>query len=441
MDDIDQLIKNLTSTLETEHFSDRYSKSKSWVVLDSPHSNTGMGFTQREIIRELNSRGIEPALINLLPNGQGIDPKDLRILLRRAKPDYILWIGAIGWQYIEDLMEWEQCQKINLWYDDPVMRMGAMSITHIVKKYAPNTTQLGNIVLKKPDEVQIYIWDSYWRDYLDQLGIRSCLTHLAVNPQDYYTADIQLSDDAVFIGSIHSPSIIEQRINALPPLFKELTRESEQAIFGKDLIPSWDRVIDDVMRSYSTGKQRIIKEIATLQPMLINNVRWLVWALSKNAARQRLLRAAQAVIPITVFTETKQLDHASTEEFKRFIGHQDERIRFVDTSAYRTSQLPHLYHYGAIHLQATDPQTVNEGLPYRMFQTAASGRTLFSDNKPGYSKMFSEKEMLYYNHPNEIEEKLSEAIKDKDKLKEMGLNARKRAESEHTWKHRLDQIC
>jgi spore maturation protein CgeB len=113
----------------------------------------------------------------------------------------------------------------------------------------------------------------------------------------------------------------------------------------------------------------------------------------------------------------------------------------VDTSDFKASDLGQLYHAGVVQIQATDPQSVLGGIPYRVFQTAASGKALITDLKSELVECFEpETEILGYRSMQEFTSQLSKALKNPTHLAEIGRAAHQRFEKEHTWSHRLATI-
>jgi spore maturation protein CgeB len=111
-----------------------------------------------------------------------------------------------------------------------------------------------------------------------------------------------------------------------------------------------------------------------------------------------------------------------------------------NTDSVPFESLGHLYHYGALHIQATDPQSVDSGVPYRMFQTGMSGKPLLTDWKPGWSNLFSKTDYFVYEKYEEIPDLIEKAMSDKDVLKEKGKLNHKRCIDNHTWGHRIAKL-
>lgn len=400
-----------------------------WVLLDGATFVGAKDFTLSEMESELESRGIKVFRIPICPGGQEICPKELGKVLNQLMPKYIVWNGAAAWRFY-DVIKATQAKRISLWFDDPIMPGEAFNVEKTI-----SSSLL----------VNFFCWDEYWAGEMvkkwnfipptvDQI-------HLAASPRDYYTSEVHLTDDIVFIGHLHSQYELDKTRDCMPSIFNKAARDATAYIIGKNHIPSADVVLGEVLKSWSAGSARLFNDLIIRNQAHIRNLKWYIWAISKNMVRTRMLSSAIEVAPVRMFSETKQLNHASVPEIQQMVGDcSGKKLMVFDSTTYNSKDLCQLYHYGRLHIQATDPQSVVTGIPYRVFQTAAAGRALLTDYKPGWEKVFEpEKEILFYE-PETFQSRLSGAYQEKEKLEEIGRAARTRFENEHTWAHRIDQI-
>ena len=113
-------------------------------------------------------------------------------------------------------------------------------------------------------------------------------------------------------------------------------------------------------------------------------------------------------------------------------------IKIFDTSDFSPADIARLTNYGCVQIQATDPQSVLGGIPCRVFECAASGKTLLADFKPELDECFApETEYIKYNTICDYPFTLCMSTWNKEGV---GHAMRERFLKEHTWQHRIDSI-
>lgn len=418
----------------SEMFSEEKLK-ESWVLLDATPQPHITDFNIKQMTVALRQLGADAGILKLYTNGKDEDPNVIYETIRQKQPKNIVWSGPGGWRYW-NVLKLYQGTKINLWFDDPVMRIDSHQIEHQVREGAAT--------------VSFFCWDNYWSDkFITEYGIMAQNIHLAALESEYYTSTISLTDDLVFIGNLHSSHDIAVSKANLPPIFQKVATECEYYIKNDKRIASWDVIIDRVLDLWPKGDQQLFKDICEKNSTHLMNLRWFVWVLSKNEVRVRMLKKATARHPVRMFCEMKQLHHANKAEIQALVGCHDKRLIIQETSQYKSEELCQLYHYGILNLQAVDPQSMNTGIPYRVFQCAAAGKALLTDYRNQWNTAFEpDKEILFYdleesqfNQPYTLfEDKLEWCLSNKEAIKEIGMAARRRFEKDHTWKKRIEFI-
>lgn len=399
------------------------------VLLEAADSRHGHDFVLQQIALEYNRQGIEPHIINLLRGTVPLEPHVLKNALDKLKSTTIITAGAAcfrHWPVIKEI----KARKISLWFDEPFLRSEAFGIVDQIK----DAGQRG--------DTDIYCWDPFWSDrMMTEWNVPTKGLDLAAHPMEYYESSMNLSDDAVFIGHLHSPKDIAHVVDTLNPLFKRIYLHCMDFIADNFQIPNWHSLIETSVMSMGDGDIRLYRDTAINQPMNLCSLRKSVWMQSKNALRVRILKRAVRVCPVTIFSEMTQLSHANENELRGMIGAYGKDLKVFDTSGYQSKQLCQLYHYGKIQIQATDPQSVYRGVPLRVFQTMASGKVLLTDTKRDWKEIFeSGKEALTYTTEEEFEETLKMSLEMPDTLKDIGHAARQRFLLEHTWEMRFKQM-
>ena len=417
-----------------------------WALLDA--NPTREDFTLRQVARALKKQGHEAAAMRVFDGSRLKDPSEVSRILQGFAPDRILWCSITGLAYTEIWMEepWTNVPKIILWFDDPVMPVDRYGLGNTMKLTARTPNFFHGI------------WDGYWREQARmRWGVRGHAIHLSADEEEYSPearsmVDVRRStQEVVFIGMLHSAKDIVQRISSLPRGLGALAATVRMWLrdFGKSSdeggamhgVGAWDLMWKEALRAVQPKERVLCEAEAGRDPLAVWRLRWALWAMAKNAVRVNILRQALQVAPLRVFCEQKQLEHASETEWRALLGEPGDRLRIVDTSDLKAEELGALYHHGALHLQATDPQSVWGGIPYRVFQCAASGRALLTDLRPELESAFAVGgEVLGYRGGADFIPVLEAALADPERLQQVGKAGRERFEREHTWRHRLESI-
>jgi glycosyltransferase involved in cell wall biosynthesis len=402
-----------------------------WLILDDSSSDVFSSMTISQIVAELSKTEDKVSVANTFENKCAVTNIAVKQLIHQLEPDVILFQGATGLRYFDELNSYD-CKRINLWFDDPLLRVSAYNVK---QQFQDSFLAFDH-----------FIWDGYWRDVvMKKFGVPSQPIHLAADPKQFFPASTIFNyEDMAFIGNLHSPRQIEVIYEGLPPTFQRIIRFAKDYLLkiGDGDVPSWDKIIKAGYEDCTEGEQNLIRVQGERNSEVRSNFHWSVWAMSKNHVRVRMLKRALKFGKIRMFAETgPQQNHANESETRALIGEWTSRLSFHSTFGYNTGDLSELYHHGWIQLQATDPQSVQGGLPYRVFQTAASARPLLTDKKPELGEQFEYgKELLTYDGMDDIESKLEDAYKNRSSLEDIGTAARKRFEMDHTWEHRINYI-
>lgn len=400
-----------------------------WLLLDADIA--GREYTLLQIAKSLNNKDIRPDILPLFDNGKLITNSEMASTLSKEKPDVIVFQGAYGWKYAKELEE-TGAKIHNLLFDDPVMRMEGLGVVNQVQAYHYRSN------------FKLWIWDGYWSEVmLTKYQVICNDMHLAAHPDEFYPSDTSLGNEVMFIGNLNNPIVIEEKISMLPSIFNYVARLVQDEIKHSSEWPlkSWDKWIDNTSKNLPQGGEKLFDQLSSAKPEYLFQLRHIVWNLLKNEARIRMLKKALEVCPITIACETVQQDHANQDQIRGMLNTWSCRLNVVNTSKLKQKEFSHIYHYGNIHINATDPQSVESGIPYRVFQTAASGKALITDTRPGLSKCFTPKEhYMPYENLDEFQATLSAAINNISKVKEIGMAARERFVADHTWDKRVDQM-
>lgn len=387
-------------------------------------------FILRDIRRQLERMGHEVGIVCIAKDRNTMQSKMVvHDEVQKFNPHRIIWLATVGFHYqdVWDRLEYLDVPRFALFYDDPVHRIKDQRLEGLMRMVAVNgyNTYVG-------------VWDGYWREQLFNLyGLQSHEIHLSADAEEFNPSDNNmLPDKYIFVGMLHSQNAINRKFEKLSKplqfivkdidsivsqLVHEKVRHTDYVVFenGESLIQSYG----DVFERYNDAE--------------MVGFRWVVWALLKNASRIMMLRQIQRD-RLAIFSEMMELDHANEDELRLLLKDPDKRIVIVNTSNWSAEQLGEVYSSGLLHIQATDPQSVYGGIPYRMFQSAACGRALLTDSRPELAKAFKRDEevLIYGTGLNDNFFSRSMRVIEMD-LKDVGQRARKRFIQEHTWEHRV----
>ncbi|MBI4023467.1 MAG: glycosyltransferase family 1 protein [Verrucomicrobia bacterium] len=302
-----------------------------------------------------------------------------------------------------------------------------------------------------------FIWDGYWRRKMEAAaGWKSGATHLAAETKhfgpDRREAIAGIRHCAVFLGNVPSAAFMEKAEASLPPLYRNVAamvrRRIAEGVYGLNPFETMGGVIRDLP---SSDREQILGQIESyldstpdftlpLAPHIA--LRKLAWQIGKRETRLRAMRAAASAAPLAILSDIKHADVAGRDELMHALaGGKGREILFVDTSDASYYQLAHFYRSGLLHLQSTDPQSVEGGIPYRVFQCAACAAPLLSDFKKELAGCFApDREILLYQDDRDLPDALRKAVANPSRLREIGRAAYERFLSEHTWTHRMGAL-
>ncbi len=362
-------------------------------------------------------------------------PEQITREIEEQAPDLIMWVSDCVLPFAECLEGGpvRNIPKVSLWFDD-YMRTFALPL-------CPEKHQR----LVKECSLKTYVWDGFWRKkFQERFNIFSYPIHLGADEIECFPSEPThfkgFEDSLIFVGNTPSFDSIKKEASLMPLPCSQIILLTQEIIarspYGRLPYEAYDEAFHSLSAKGKTAVTHFRRDIA--QNILINR---LVWMLGKREVRIRILRLAAQQRQVVILSGHSDKFFADAAEFGRDIGQSRHPLKFINTAHVKLDELGCLYHIGGLHLQATDPQSVEGGIPFRVFETSASGRPLLSDFKPELGDCFkSDLEMLYYQNDQDFSDKLQEALKNPARLKEIGEAACQRFLKEHTWTHRFRHV-
>ena len=318
------------------------------------------------------------------------------------------------------------------WFDDPYRP---------VERWA---RQPGFLDVLRLPTVHHFVWDGHWRQWLQETySIASRPIHLAADPELFRPLPTppEHAGDALFIGTLVSARNLASHLEKLPPVLLKAARQAEAAIRESPYGANPFALLETVLAALPARLRAEADALRERDPDTLLTLHGLVWKWGKNEVRRRMLRAALEAAPVVLFCGNIEKTQAEAGELTALFAGAAHPLLFRDTSHLDGRNLASLYAHGAVHLQATDPQSVAGGIPFRVFQTTACGKTLFTDVKPELLECYREgEEIACYRSEAEIAPGLLHLLKNKSERERIAEAGHRRFQAEHRWDQRIAVI-
>jgi hypothetical protein len=293
--------------------------------------------------------------------------------------------------------------------------------------------------------VRVGIWDGYWRRQWERLTQAEAFPiHLAANPADFSWSAAPWrtgwSHRATFIGTIPSRHSLDQAASALP---------SPLSRFLADLV----RVLEKSpwpIRAYDTAasiklslgaRHRAAIDALLDEPRLLAFWNHLVWRWGKRISRLRGLAAVAEAGPLAILSGHGTEHYADEADLRTALPRHASWV-YADTRALPPSNWSSLFRTGKFQVQITDPQSIEGGLPFRVFECGACAVPLLSDHRPELKDLFPASSGLTVGRDEtELRDAASELFATSDSLlAEQGRRLHRHFLKGHTWEIRWRQI-
>lgn len=349
------------------------------------HKNPRVIFLEsREGVESLFTRGLRtgatacgwhPQII-FLADHDGVPraEKDVRIDLLKAHADAICFLmdAPLDLKNIWDAPSLAPVDKISLWFDDYYRSPKTLARPEVWADW-----QIRH-------KVRVGIWDGYWRCQWKMLtGSDAFPIHLAADPRQFRPGaepwNKEWSDRAVFTGTIPARKSLDEFAAAFPA---HMRRFLEEIITAMNTAVWPIRPYELAQKARSFMPMRYTRAIdATLKdPGVLALWNHLLWRWGKRIARLRGLAAVAKAGPLAVFSGHGVEVYAGEDEIRAALPAGSDFV-YADTKSVPASQWSRLFRTGKFQVQITDPQSIEGGLPFRVFECGASAVPLLSDHR------------------------------------------------------------
>jgi hypothetical protein len=367
--------------------------------------------------------------------GQPRTEKEVRIDLLERCPETVCFLmdAPLDLKYIWDAPSLAAVDKISLWFDDYYRSPKTLAHPEIWTEWQKN------------HGIRVGIWDGYWRCQWKKLtGVDAFPVHLAADPTLLRpTAEPwnrAWSDRAAFVGTIPSLKSLETHSEAFPAPLRRFLDEVCAAM-QTEAWPIKPYELAQKCRSFIAIKYGRAIDAMIKDPTTLALWNHLLWRWGKRIARLRGLSAIAKAGPIAIMSGHGTESYAGEEELRTALP-KDIDLVYADTRNVPASSWKGLFRSGKFQVQITDPQSIEGGLPFRVFECAACRVPLLSDSRPELTTLFpSESGLVTATDEASLEAAAARLFQSsKKELDAMGQSLNKRFLEQHTWEIRWKQL-
>ncbi len=307
--------------------------------------------------------------------------KQVRIDLLVRQPDAVCFLmdAPLDLKHLWDVPSFSGVDKISLWFDDYYRSPKTLAHPEIWTDWQKNFG------------VRVGIWDGYWRCHWKQFtGVEAFPIHLAADPrllrptaQPWNPA---WSERAAFVGTIPSLKSLDIFAGAFPAPLRRFLDEVCVAMERE----AWPiRPYDIAQKTRSFIGEKYGRAIDAMLKDPTTHALWnhLLWRWGKRIARLRGLGAVAQAGPLAIMSGHGTEAYAEEDELRAALPAGIDLV-YADTRAVPASGWKGLFRTGKYQVQITDPQSVEGGLPFRVFECAACRVPLLSDSRPELTALF-----------------------------------------------------
>jgi hypothetical protein len=313
--------------------------------------------------------------------GRPRSEKQVRIDLLVKQPDTVCFLmdAPLALKNLWDVPSLASVDKISLWFDDYYRSPKTLANPEVWTDWQRN------------HGVRVGIWDGYWRCQWKMLtGFEAFPIHLAADPKllrpNAEPWNREWSERAAFVGTIPSLKSLDTFAQAFPA---PLRRFLEEVCIAMQNHPWPLKPYDIAQRSRSFMGEKYGRAIDAMLKDPTTHALWnqLIWRWGKRIARLRGLAAVAKAGPLAIMSGHGTESYAGEDELRAALPKGVDLV-YADTSDIPAAEWKGLFRTGKFQVQITDPQSVDGGLPFRVFECGACGVPLLSDYRAELSALF-----------------------------------------------------
>lgn len=369
-------------------------------------------------------------------NGRPRPVKEVRDDLVQARPDTICFLmdAPLDLKDLWDTPSLAETDKISLWFDDYYRSPRTLAHPEI---WADWQCRHG---------VRVGIWDGYWRQQWKAFtGFEAFPVHLAADSRAFSPRarpwNPAWSDRAIFIGTIPSQRSLDEALGAFPAPLARLADDVYAAMWNAPW-PLRPYHMSQTCQSYLGHKYRLVIE-ALLRDCSVRALwNYWLWRMGKRIARLRGLAAVIKTGPVAILSGHGTEDYAGEEELRTYLPLGTNWV-FADTRTVPSNIWSSLFRTGKWQMQITDPQSIEGGLPFRVFECGACAVPLLSDSRPELKSLFpGASGLTLADNETAVQENASRMFETSPgELAAQGRDLYQHFIKKHTWEIRWRQLA
>ena len=420
--------------MQYHNFSPVAAKAPRVIFLESQEGTESL-FT-RGLRTGAAAAGCEVELVFLADSaGRPRSEKQVRIDLLVKQPDTVCFLmdAPLDLKNLWDVPSLAAVDKISLWFDDYYRSPRTLAHPEVWTNWQKN------------HGVRVGIWDGYWRcQWKRMTGVEAFPIHLGAdqsllrpNAQPWNPA---WNDRAAFIGTIPSLRSLDTYSQAFPA---PLRRFLEEVCIAMNREPWPIKPYEVAQKSRSFIGEKYGRAIDAMLRDPVTHALWnqLLWRWGKRIARLRGLSAIAKAGPLAVMSGHGTEAYAGEHEIRAALPAGTDLV-YADTSNVPAANWKNLFRTGKFQVQITDPQSVEGGLPFRVFECGACGVPLLSDYRHELADLFPAGSGVFTSGS---EAGLKEAASQLFKMSRLDLEAHGQrlhhaCLAQHTWEMRWKQL-
>jgi hypothetical protein len=368
-------------------------------------------------------------------SGRPRTEKEVRIDLLVKQPDTVCFLmdAPLDLKNLWDAPSLAAVEKISLWFDDYYRSPKTLANPEVWTNWQKN------------HGVRVGIWDGYWRlQWKNLTGCEAFPLNLAVDPRilrpNAEPWNRKWNDRAAFVGTIPSLKSLETFGQAFPAPLRRLLeevcvamQESEWPIKPYELAKS--------CRSFLGIKYGNAIDAMLKDPVALALWNHLLWRWGKRIARLRGLAAVAKAGPIAIMSGHGAESYAGEDEIRTALPEGTDMV-YADTKNVPASSWKGLFRTGKFQVQITDPQSIEGGLPFRIFECGACGVPLLSDHRAALDNLFPPGSGLITATSELTLQKMAAKLflTPRQDLTNVGQLFHQNVVAQHTWEIRWRQI-
>jgi hypothetical protein len=369
-------------------------------------------------------------------DGRTRSDKAVRIELLTKRPDTVCFLmdAPLHVPRLWEAPSLAAVDKISLWFDDYYRSPKTLGHPEVWTDWQRN------------HGVRVGIWDAYWRcNWKMHTGGDAFAARLAADPK-LFSPDApawkpEWSDRAAFVGTIPALKSLEDLAEPFPRALHKLLDDTCEAMRDS----AWPIRPYDLARkcqSYLGTKYGVAIDAALQTPEITALWNHLLWRWGKRIARLRGLAAVAQAAPLAVMSGHGAEIYADEAELRAALPRGADLV-YADTQGLPVKGWKNLFRTGKFQVQIIDPQSVDGGLPFRVFESAACAMPLLSDHRTELAELFpGEGGVTLAANEAGLGERAADLLRLPDReLRACGRELHRRFLAEHTWEARWREIA